>query len=269
EQGNPGDGLSFLYDLSQTGNVQGSAVTLTTQGVFGWAALTGDASWALTNTVNPSSTNPAIGVGTSAPWNFLPTQPPPMMSPTTMPVMGTLTGLPAGVSAGYPSYSPDDTMIAYTDVTGNTGDVSGKPIRVASYDAATQTFSNVQTIVTPGAGQLRVGYPVFLPDNSAILFENQVRKGCSDSVMVTRNGTRSTLWWSDLGATPQPVPLATLNGNGYVPTGAKNHGVGNSADPENCGMNESTFDDTSLNYEPTVLPIVSGGYAWVVFTSRR
>jgi hypothetical protein len=28
-------------------------------------------------------------------------------------------------------------------------------------------------------------------------------------------------------------------------------------------------DDVNLNYEPTVNPIASGGYAWVVFTSRR
>jgi hypothetical protein len=28
-------------------------------------------------------------------------------------------------------------------------------------------------------------------------------------------------------------------------------------------------DDVNLNYEPTVSPVASGGYAWVVFTSRR
>ncbi|RYG75342.1 hypothetical protein EON77_11305 [bacterium] len=28
-------------------------------------------------------------------------------------------------------------------------------------------------------------------------------------------------------------------------------------------------DDAQLNYEPTVSPVASGGYAWVVFTSRR
>jgi len=28
-------------------------------------------------------------------------------------------------------------------------------------------------------------------------------------------------------------------------------------------------DDSTLQYEPTVAPIVAGGYAWVVFTSRR
>jgi hypothetical protein len=269
EQGNPGDGQSFLYDLSQTGSVPASAVTLATQGTFAWAALTGDGSYALTNTVNPSSSNPAIGVTTSGYWNFLPTQPPPMMSPTVMPAQGTLTGLPAGLAAAYPSYAPDDTLVAYTDATTDTGDVAGEPIRVANYDAKTQTFSNVQTVVTPTAAQLRVGYPVFLPDDSGILFESQVRKGCSDSVMVTRNGTRSELWWTNVGANPQPVVLATLNGTGYVPTASNNHGVGNSADPENCGMNESTYDDTTLNYEPTVLPVVAGGYAWVVITSRR
>jgi hypothetical protein len=272
EQGTPGDGLSFLYDLSQpVSTLQTTAVTLATQGTFGWAGLTGDGSYALTNTVNPSSSNPAIGVTNSGFWNFIPTQPPSMMSPTVMPAQGTLTGLPAPLSAGYPSYSPDDSLIAYTNATGNTGDVAGKPIVVAAYDSTTQTFSNPQTVVTPTAAQLRIGYPVFLPDNSGILFESQVRKGCSDSVMVTRNGTRSQLWWTNIGAAaaPQPVALATLNGTGYVPTAGNNHGVGNSTDPENCGMNESTYDDTTLNYEPTVLPVVAGGYAWVVITSRR
>ena len=33
-------------------------------------------------------------------------------------------------------------------------------------------------------------------------------------------------------------------------------------------MNPAT-DDMTLNYEPTVNPVPSGGYAWVVFTSRR
>ncbi len=268
EQGSPGDGLSFLYDLSQA-NVPASGVTLTQQGTFGWAALTGDASYALTNQVNPSSSNPAIGTAMSTFWNFIPTQPPPMTSPAAMPATGTLTGLPAGVAAGYPSYAPDDKMIAYMDATTNTGDVAGEPIVVAAYDPATQTFSNPQTVVTPTASQLRIGYPVFLPDDSALLFESQVRKSCSDSVMVTRNGARSELWWTNLGATPMPVALATLNGKDYLPTGGNNHGGGTGTDPQNCGMDESTYDDTTLNYEPTVLPIVSGGYAWVVFTSRR
>jgi hypothetical protein len=51
-------------------------------------------------------------------------------------------------------------------------------------------------------------------------------------------------------------PLDNLNGKSggvsYLPTGGNAHD-----------------DDTTLNYEPTVNPVPSGGYAWVVFTSRR
>ena len=48
------------------------------------------------------------------------------------------------------------------------------------------------------------------------------------------------------------VPLANLNGVGYLPTSGTNH-----------------TQDATLQYEPTVNPVPSGGYAWVVFTSRR
>jgi hypothetical protein len=57
----------------------------------------------------------------------------------------------------------------------------------------------------------------------------------------------------DLRATPPAARrLDALNGLGYVPVGPNAHD-----------------DDATLNYEPTVNPVVSGGYAWVVFTSRR
>ena len=46
--------------------------------------------------------------------------------------------------------------------------------------------------------------------------------------------------------------VRNLNGNDYLPTGSNNHDA-----------------DHELNYEPTVAPIASGGYAWVVFMSRR
>ena len=132
-----------------------------------------------------------------------------------------------------------------------------------------QTVATTAGVMTSQGAATRIGYPVFLPDDSGLLFEAQVRKGCSDTVMVTRNGTRSELWWVNLGASPTPVALATLNGKGYLPTGGNNHGGATGPDPEDKCQSETGFDDTTLDYEPTVLPIVSGGYAWVVFTSRR
>jgi hypothetical protein len=40
--------------------------------------------------------------------------------------------------------------------------------------------------------------------------------------------------------------------SGYLPTNANNHS-----------------DDEQLNFEPNVTPLASGGYYWVIFTSRR
>jgi hypothetical protein len=260
EQGTPGDGQSYLYDLTAA-NVQASSVAIPQQGVFTWAAMLSDGSYALTNSIDPSSTNPGItnskaGSATSSFWQFgaAPTQ------------FASINGLPPGVAAGYPSYSPDDKYVAYINVTGMTQNVQG-PMVVAQYDVPSQTFSALQTVAMPQAGQ-RIGYPVFLPDDSGILFETEVRPSQTDTVMVTRDGARSELWWLVPGATPTPTPLATLNGKGYLPIGANNHGIPGATDPRST-YDETGYDDTTLAYEPTVLPVAAGGYAWVVFTSRR
>ena len=254
---------TWLYDLNST-DVQGSAASLTPQGKFAWSAMTGPGDYTLTNTVDPSSSNPAIAGGNnntavSSFWQF-----------GTAPVMQPLTGLPATLAAGYPGYSPDDKKIAFVDATGTNKDLKGRPIQIADYDASTHAFSNLSTVYTPPAA-LRAGYPAFLPDNSALVFENQVRQG-GDTVVTTRNCARSELWWTKLGGTPTSVALGNINGKAgatsYLPTAGKNHGIAQTGDPQ-CGQNETGFDDTTLNYEPTVLPIISGGYAWVVFTSRR
>jgi hypothetical protein len=218
--------------------------------------MVADGTYALTNMINPSSTNPAIGASQSNFWQFG-AQPSSSMAPN---------GLPAGVAAGYPSYSPDDNFITYVDVTGATGDVKG-PIMAAAYNPATHAFSGVSKLATPPTGE-RYGYPAFLPDNSAVLFEDQVRTSQTDTVMVTRNGTRSRLAWVNRTGTPMPTLLARLNGAGYLPKGPNNHGAGTATDPRSS-YSEAGQDDTTLNYEPTVLPIGVGGYAWVVFTSRR
>jgi hypothetical protein len=260
EQGSPGDGQSYLYDLTQP-NPQASAVMMGNLGMFAWAAMVSDGSYALTNSIDPSSTNQALtnskgGSATSSFWQF-----------GKSPAQGTLTGLtPSPVAVGYPSYSPDDKYVAYIDVTGSTNDVKG-PLVKAAYDATAHTFSNQTTMVSPQSGQ-RIGYPVFLPDDSGILFETELRSSTTDSVMVTRNGARSELWWIDTGATPKATALAHLNGKGYLPLGPNNHGASTASDPRDS-YNESGQDDSTLDYEPTVLPVAEGGYAWVVFTSRR
>src|SRR5690606_27790029 len=71
-----------------------------------------------------------------------------------------------------------------------------------------------------------------------------------------------------------PVPLDRLNGkNGstvYLPQLPQPINMSCTGDSVPVGSIDADHsDDVNLNYEPTVNPIASGGYAWVVFTSRR
>jgi hypothetical protein len=125
---------------------------------------------------------------------------------------------------------------------------------------ASKTFSNFATIHTP-AGNATAIWPSFLPTNDAIVFELETRyngrdfggtrSDCDSSGACNDVGTRAELWWIDL-KTRTAHRLDALNGAGYLPQGPNGHD-----------------DDATLNYEPTVNPVPSGGYAWVVFTSRR
>lgn len=153
------------------------------------------------------------------------------------------TGLPAGLKGGTPVFSPDGKHIAYNDYG-----AGGQPLGSIDFDPATTTFSNQQTLDTAPSGQ-RDLFPAFLPTNDAVVFEREVAN--DGEYGATRNGSEGELWWVDL-KTHTAAALANLNGKGYLPNGGTNHG-----------------SDAVYQYEPTVNPVPSGGYAWVVFTSRR
>jgi len=154
------------------------------------------------------------------------------------------TGLPAGLGAATPSFSPDAKHVAFNAY-------SADKISIAALDfvQSSNTFSNLRTLHTPPAGT--DVFPAFLPTNDAVIFEHETVPPSPVEFGATRDGARGELWWVDL-ATHTAAALATLNGASYLPTGPNNH-----------------MADGTLDYEPTVNPVVSGGYAWVVFTSRR
>ncbi len=152
------------------------------------------------------------------------------------------TGLPSGFGAGTPVFSPDAKHVAFNDYTTNSLALATMP-----FTQSTNTFGTKVTLHT-SATTFPDLFPAFLPTNDAVIFEEET---ASDGEFgATRDGTMGELWWVDL-ATQTAAPLANLNGVGYLPTGP-NH-----------------MADQTLNYEPTVNPVPSGGYAWVVFTSRR
>jgi len=169
----------------------------------------------------------------------------------TQPGMGN-TGF-TSFGGGFPTFSPDGKhfAFAYMSSAGGANVADQKSLAVMDYDPANLVFNNFAKLHTPATGV--DSWSSFMPTNDAVIFENETASPAGFG--FTRYQNKGALWWVDL-ATKTAHALDALNGKtsagtSYLPTNATHP------------------DDTQMNYEPTVNPVVSGGYAWVVFTSRR
>ncbi|HEX4405749.1 MAG TPA: hypothetical protein VH560_13015 [Polyangia bacterium] len=226
------------YDL-KNGNAE--TYLAGNDGVFPWAGLYPDGSLALTNQADLGVT----GTASAQLYNFPPTGAGPIAA----------TGIEAA-AVGTPGFSPDGKHVAFDFLGGSIGASTGDGTQLAAldFDVASLSFSNLRVLATMSGGQ-RAGFPSFFPTNDAVAFHYQLVN--ANHTFNTWQGAQAQIWWSDL-ASGTAAPLLALNGleadgaTPYLPSGPNNHA-----------------NDTTLNYEPTVNPVVSGGYAWVVFTSRR
>jgi hypothetical protein len=177
------------------------------------------------------------------------------------------TGLPTGFEAAVPTFSPDGAHVSFNFWAGSFtssdgGTLAGDQVSLAMLDFnGTSTFSNPRVLYTPPSGTA-VTYSSFFPNAAGIVFE--VELSGSSGWGYTWSGNTGELWWLDV-ASGQAHRLDALNGYGvsgtpYLPSPA----TGDGGTPLH-----TPAVDVTLNYEATVNPIASGGYAWVVFTSRR
>ncbi|HSN98841.1 MAG TPA: dickkopf-related protein [Candidatus Nanopelagicales bacterium] len=148
----------------------------------------------------------------------------------------------SGIEAFYaqtPVFSHDGARLAFADRS----PVAPYPsvLGILDYDAVAQQFSGYDVLATPQPGR-HLSWPAFTPDNRFVVFQD----GQGDD-LATWSGNTGRLYAVDV-QTKQLVYLANLNGDGYMPGGIR---------------------DENKNYEPTISPIPSGGYFWVMFTSRR
>ncbi len=219
-------------------------------GKFGWAALSPDGTIALGNAGPPGNNfSNLASLDETALYRVADGAP------------LTANGLSEFVTrAATPVFSVDGTRAAFNFDSGpGTAGISGDGRSLVMMDlkqdsADAYTFSNPVELYRTTENDHRPGWPFFLPDGSGVIFEVESQAGQDEDdrkeVFVTRGGAQGKLWWADLQGNAHP--LDRLNGEGYLPSGPNGHD-----------------DDTRLQYEPTVAPIVAGGYAWVVFTSRR
>jgi hypothetical protein len=173
-----------------------------------------------------------------------------------------------------PTFSPDGRHVAFNFWQAQSGSdagvTAGNGASLAAMDfncgapagsiqcaAPPYTFSGLREIYRDPT---RVaGWPGFTPDGNAVVFQSTITPSTGGSPLNTFSGGTAELMIADARNPPQfqPTRLCALNGfqsdcaTSYLP------------------VSSSHSNDTIYNYEPTMNPIASGGYYWVVFTTRR
>lgn len=156
--------------------------------------------------------------------------------------------------AAFPAFSHDGTRVAFNFFSGdgNTaiGPGDGRKLVAMDVDPATNTFGNPQLLYD---GEFPAGWPSFSPGGTGVFFQRELHR--HNAFFETRYGSTGDLWWTSL-RTGEARALDRANGmdsgQRYLPIGGNGHET-----------------DEVLNYEPSMAPVASGGYAWMVFTSRR
>jgi hypothetical protein len=187
------------------------------------------------------------------------------------------TGLPSGFQAAVPAFSPDGAHVSFNFWGGQFANDDGgvafandqRSLAILDFDGVS-AFSNPRLLYTPPSGT-EVTYSSFFPNGAGIVFEVELSKP-SGNWGYTWQGNTAELWWVDV-ATSKAHRLDALNGYGAdgvsvylpAPTQLTDGGIL----PDGGTPTHTPAQDATLNYEATVNPIASGGYAWVVFTSRR
>ena len=118
-------------------------------------------------------------------------------------------------------------------------------------------FSNLREIYRDA--NRYAGWPSFTPDGNTVIFQSTISPSTEGSPLNTYMSATAELMIADARVPSQfsPQRLCALNGfrsdcqTPYLPV-VTNHP-----------------NDTIYNYEPTVNPVATGGYYWVVFTTRR
>ncbi|HEX8792525.1 MAG TPA: hypothetical protein VF765_16370 [Polyangiaceae bacterium] len=178
---------------------------------------------------------------------------------------------------GTPAFSPDGKHVVMNPMAGSsTVTTPSQQLWVMDFAFAggTGTFSNPVLVAdyTGQSADSRPGWGAFLSDSKSLVFQHQSQAGAdgNGSSLYTRKGELSQIYWTSTANASAVTPLDQLNGKGYAPKLPSPINMSCTGDGVQVGnIDADHSDDVDHNYEPTVNPLAAGGYAWVVFTSRR
>jgi len=183
----------------------------------------------------------------------------------------------SGVSTnlGTPAFAPAGDKVVFNPMAGPGITNPTQKLVVMDYDPMNHAFSNPTVVAdeTGNPSEYRPGWGAFFPDGSSVVYQHQIAAGVDGNGLGdlrTRKGAKAYLAWTPADGTGSPTPLTEANGGSYLPQLAAPINMTCTGDGAQVGgIDADHGNDTNLNYEPTMNPVASGGYAWVVFTSRR
>ncbi len=181
---------------------------------------------------------------------------------------------------GTPMFSPDGKRVVFNPMSGGSLANAKQKLVVVDFDRQRLAFSNPLIAVDYSGSpeETRPGWPAFFPDGKSIVYHRQTKAGVDGNNLGdlrTRKGALARLYWNGLSGTEMSTPLDRLNGldesgASYLAPLSAPVVLTCSGDGASVGNIQTSHEsDVDLNYEPTVNPVAGGGYAWVVFTSRR
>jgi len=188
----------------------------------------------------------------------------------------TVAGLTSvSTNLGTPAFAPAGDQIVFNPMAGPGITDPTQKLVVMDFDPLSNPFSNPVEVAdyTSMPAETRPGWGAFFPDGQSVVFQLQSAAGADGNSigdLRTRKGAKAQLAWTAADGQSSPTLLDRANGAGYLPQLSQAINMSCTGDGVQVGSIDADHaDDVNTNYEPTVNPVASGGYAWVVFTSRR